>query len=433
MKSYRNQIVEEKREEYDKKCDNYKTKLSKMKDRSKTKDISPSADSERSYNLITISQKGKDDIKSSLSIDFLFYLKEKGNQFNHFDENVLNFIIFNELNIIDEENEIIIKADQTKEINVENANEIIKKEVKSEKGKANVLEIQGNKKKEKEDETNNINVERMELNESNIKINDSQIKEEKYENKLNKNRPEDLKIEKIMAKEMNLNRKYEGKRIFTEDELINMLKNPLKFNRNNYKKMNFLEEIYNMTDELKKDLVYDDSMKQLSELQRKTKGLDIKSKELLLTIEKYFLNNKNDNKNIEEIIKNENTNQETKIKGMIYLELLRLEKNIQEKLKNYKVVNDKFLKLNNLVTDKEKKVNKYIDEIQKEIESASNLIKLSDIFNQYKIELRKKMETENEYKEHQDIFNKKNEEEFVIDDLFKFIKDCLNNSSFSLT
>ena len=116
---------------------------------------------------------------------------------------------------------------------------------------------------------------------------------------------------------------------------------------------------------------------------------------------------------------------------MCYLELLKLEKNIQEKLKNYKVVNDKFLKLNNLVTDKEKKVNKYIDEIQKEIESASNLIKLSDIFNQYKIELRKKIETDNEYKEHQDIFNKKNEEEFVINDLYKFIKDCLNNNSFS--
>ena len=455
LESYRSKIDEKKRVEYDKKCDNYKTKMSKMKDRSKTKDISPSADSERSYNLITISQKGKDDIKSSLSIDFLFYLKEKGNQFNHFDEKVLDFIIFNELNIIDEENEIIIQADQTKEINIENANEIIieennvkdikdenasekiNKEVKSEKvkdekGKANVLEIQGNQKKEKKDEINNINVEGMKLNESNNKINDTQVKEEKYENNLDKKSPEDLKIEKITAEEMNLNRKYEGKRIFTEDELINMLKNPLKFNRNNYKKMNFLEEIYNMTDELKKDLVYDDSMKQLSELERKAKGLDIKCKELLLTIEKYFLNNNIDNKNIEEIIKNENTNQETKIKGMIYLELLKLEKNIQEKLKNYKVVNDKILNLNNLVTDKEKKVNKYIDEIQKEIETASNLIKLSDIFNQYKIELRKKMETENEYKEHQNIFNKKNEEEFVIDDLFKFIKDCLNNNSFLL-
>ena len=172
LESYRSKIDEKKRVEYDKKCDNYKTKMSKMKDRSKTKDISPSADSERSYNLITISQKGKDDIKSSLSIDFLFYLKEKGNQFNHFDEKVLDFIIFNELNIIDEENEIIIQADQTKEINIENANEIIieennvkdikdenasekiNKEVKSEKvkdekGKANVLEIQGNQKKRK--------------------------------------------------------------------------------------------------------------------------------------------------------------------------------------------------------------------------------------------------------------------------------------------
>ena len=118
---------------------------------------------------------------------------------------------------------------------------------------------------------------------------------------------------------------------------------------------------------------------------------------------------------------------------MCYLELLKLEKNIQEKIKKYKDVTEKFLKLNDSVTDKEKEVNKYIDEIQKEIEIASNLIKLSDVFNQYKVELRKNMEIENEYKEHPDIFNKKNEEEFVIDDLYKFIKDCLNNNSFSLT
>ena len=130
LKFYQSKIDEEKREEYDKKCDKYKKKLNIIKSQSKTKNISPSADKERSYNLITISKNGKDDVKSSLSIDFLFYLKEKGNQFNHFDEIVLNFILFQELNIIDEENEIIIKEDQTKEKKVENENEIIKEEVK---------------------------------------------------------------------------------------------------------------------------------------------------------------------------------------------------------------------------------------------------------------------------------------------------------------
>ena len=97
LMSYQNKIDQRKREEYDKKCDNYQTQLNIMKNQSKTKNISPSENKEWSDNLITISKNGKD------------YLKEKGNQLNHFEENVLNFILFNELNIIDEENKIIIK------------------------------------------------------------------------------------------------------------------------------------------------------------------------------------------------------------------------------------------------------------------------------------------------------------------------------------
>ena len=401
LKSYQNKIVQGKREEYDKKCDNYQTQLNIMKNQSKSKNISSSEGKERSDNLITISKKGND------------YLKEKGNQFNHFDENLLN-ILFNELNIIDEENKIIIKEDQAKEIKderkneiiikegnvmeikVENGNEKLKKEEKSEKikdkkGKTNSIEIQGNQKKVEEDKTKEINVEEMKQNETNIKINEMQNKEEKYENNLDENKSEVLKIEKIKAEEMNLFRKYEGKSIFTEDELINKLKNPLIFNKNQYKKMNFFDQIYNMIDELKKDIGCDDSLKQLSELERKAKVLNIECKELILNIETYFLNNEIDINNIEEIIKNENTNQNTKIKGMIYLELLKLQKKLEDKIIKYKDINKKFLKLNDSVTFKEKEVNKYIDEIKRKL-AAANLIKLSDFFNQYKFELREKKE-----------------------------------------
>ena len=59
--------------------------------------ISQAADKERSYNLIVIYNKDKPDIIASLSIDFLFFLKEKGNQINHFDEKELNFLLFNEV------------------------------------------------------------------------------------------------------------------------------------------------------------------------------------------------------------------------------------------------------------------------------------------------------------------------------------------------
>ena len=273
------------------------------------------------------------------------------------------------------------------EIKVENANEKLKKEEKSEKikdkkGKTNAIEIQ---KKVEEDKTKEKIVEEMKQNETNININVMQNKEEKYKNNFDENKPEVLKIEKIKAKEMNLFRKYEGKSIFIEEELINNLKNPLKFNKNNYKKMNFFDQIYNMIDDLKKEIGCDDSLKQLSELERKAQGLNIKCKELILNIEKYFLNNEIDTNNIEEIIKNENTNQNTKIKGMIYLELLKLEKKLEDKIIKYKGFNKKFLKLNDSITFKEKEVNKYIDEIKRKL-AAANLIKLSDFFNQYKFE-----------------------------------------------
>ena len=279
------------------------------------------------------------------------------------------------------------------EIKVENANKKLKKEKKSEKikdknGKTNAIEIQ---KKVEEDKTKEKIVEEMKQNETNININVMQNKEEKYKNNFDENKPEVLKIEKIKAKEMNLFRKYEGKSIFIEEELINNLKNPLKFNKNKYKKMDFFDQIYNMIDDLKKEIGCDDSLKQLSELERKAQGLNIKCKELILDIEKYFLNNEIDTNNIEEIIKNENTNQNTKIKGMIYLELLKLEKKLEDKIIKYKGFNKKFLKLNDSITFKEKEVNKYIDEIKRKL-AASNLIKLSDFFNQYKFELKEKKE-----------------------------------------
>ena len=78
-----------------------KEKLKKYNNEIKTnitiQNISQAADEERSYNLIVIYNKDKPDIIASLSIDFLFFLKEKGNQINHFDEKVLNFLLFNEV------------------------------------------------------------------------------------------------------------------------------------------------------------------------------------------------------------------------------------------------------------------------------------------------------------------------------------------------
>ena len=65
----------------------------------------PAADKKRKFNLITVKKNDKSDIIASLSIDFLFYLKELGNKFDHLDESILNYILFSDLTII-EENEL---------------------------------------------------------------------------------------------------------------------------------------------------------------------------------------------------------------------------------------------------------------------------------------------------------------------------------------
>ena len=53
------------------------------------------ADRKRNYNIIVV----ENQIKYSLIIDFLFFLKEKGNKINHFDEEVIDLILFDDLNI----------------------------------------------------------------------------------------------------------------------------------------------------------------------------------------------------------------------------------------------------------------------------------------------------------------------------------------------
>ena len=84
---------------------------------------SPCADKKRSFNLITINKDNKGDITCSLSSEFLFYLKEKGNEADHFDEKILNFVLFNNLDIYEMD-----KLDQNKEISFEEKEEITNKE-----------------------------------------------------------------------------------------------------------------------------------------------------------------------------------------------------------------------------------------------------------------------------------------------------------------
>ena len=98
--------------------------------------LSPAVDKNRIYNLINVEKNNRADIIASLSIDFLFYLKELGNKFVHLDESILNYILFSDLNIIeekdleDEENKTESKEIIIREINEGNKkmNDIIKQE-----------------------------------------------------------------------------------------------------------------------------------------------------------------------------------------------------------------------------------------------------------------------------------------------------------------
>ena len=53
------------------------------------------ADKEKAFNIIVV----ENQIKYSLVIDFLFFLKEKGNKINHFDEEIIDLILFDDLGI----------------------------------------------------------------------------------------------------------------------------------------------------------------------------------------------------------------------------------------------------------------------------------------------------------------------------------------------
>ena len=219
-----------------------------------------------------------------------------------------------------------------------------------------------------------------------------------------------------------------GIRTFTEDELIQMLKNPLCFHQKNIKQNGFFDSIYNMIDELKKEIGYNDE-KQINELEKEAKDLQLKCQKLIERIQEYFKINNIEFNNIKDINKNKNNDK----KINIYIELINLNNNIMKKIKKYEDNNKKFNQLNDLIKIKENEVNNYIMRIQNEIENALNLVEISNIFNEYKEDLLQKMKNEIEYQEHPDIFNEKNEEEFKIEDLYQFIKDCLKNHSFSIT
>ena len=291
-------------EGFKKKISIYKNKL-KSKPLTLTKNQSPAADKDRSFNIITLYKDNSPEIIGSLCIDFLFYLKELGNKVAHFDEKILDLILFDDLNI----KEIIDVKNEEKKVNDSN------------------------------NEYNNLTIE------------------------------------------------YDGKKEFTGNEILSLLKNPLEFQRKNIEIKDLFTNIYEKINEFKTYINYQDNEVKLNELEAEAEMLDLKIKELYNNYEAYFQKNKIDIKNLEGIEKNEDINSDIKENIKHYIELKKIDKIISNKKNFYGGIKEKYNDIRNSLDYKIIQINGYIKDIKNTIVKTSKLINIKDIFDHYKEDL----------------------------------------------
>ena len=94
LKSYESRLPKEKQKSYNQKVANYEINL-KEQNKYISSAATSAADKDRNFNIITIEKNPK----YSLSIEFLFFLKEKENKVNHFNKEIIDLILFEDLNI----------------------------------------------------------------------------------------------------------------------------------------------------------------------------------------------------------------------------------------------------------------------------------------------------------------------------------------------
>ena len=459
----------------------YENNLKIKKEINTNNNLSDAADKKRDYNLIIIYKDDKPDIISSLSTDFLFYLKEKGNKFNHFDEVILIHILFNNLNIeenefdfVEEEKEGKISQDRknneknTKEIKIkldnnnieeqkENNNNDVKKEVKIKNNNDNKEEKKGeninnnieeinkvilnsDKKKEKKNLENissdnqkkNVIANENKLENTNEK--NDEIKKELNHTNINEiiNEPAKTNEEK-KNENNNLNKKKEI--IYTGDELIKMLKNPLYFQNKNIQKKNVFNSMYTEIDNLK--IYVGNKLNNEEKDEIITDINDVKSKiiELKKLIDIYFETYKIDFKKIEIIQKDKQLNLDEGTKKIIdiYSKVQSLNGQMDDKIQLYKDIDKKISELDDSITSNENEINEEIKKIQTSIAKIAKLIKINNVFDEYKQDLKNKIKdiTENK-KDYSDIYNEKNIDEFTLDKLYNFLEEHFKNYSYSI-
>lgn len=284
----------------------------------------------------------------------MFYLKEKGNKIDHFDEKLIKFILFNDLNIIEKEEEDKIKVGDEIENSSKESNENISEESKSNRNKKQ--EVKNINTKKKEEKTNeNGNKEKI-IN----KGKDNDIHKEevngKKEDKINEKRSQEKKIDEQKNDDgnknikVNLNEKYEGKTSFNGSELIEMLKNPFKFVQKNIITKNLFDSIYKQIDNLMIESGYKNKVKQMLELESECEKINSRIKKLMENIEEYIKIKYGldiiDIENNKEINNNENNDLDLNEKNNMYLELIKINKKMNEKMNYLRNDNKKFKELN---------------------------------------------------------------------------------------
>ena len=159
-------------------------------------------------------------------------------------------------------------------------------------------------------------------------------------------------------------------------------------------------------------------------------------KELIEKIENYINNNYNNvdlnilgNIDIKKIINDLNLQELLNN----YFLLLNLYNEIEEKEKFYENNSKIFFELDEIILNKEKEINNIINIIQKKIEIDIKLIKINDVFEEYKSDLKNNQMKKSEYKSYSNTFNLKNIDEFKLNDALNFLEKYLKNQYFSIS
>ena len=217
--------------------------------------------------------------------------------------------------------------------------------------------------------------------------------------------------------------------MFKGFEIIEMLKHPFKFHKDEIDMNKIYSIIYDKIKEIKDLSEYSHDNMTFSDLKNNAIKLDSQTKNIISYYEKYFNENNIDYKDKNGIFNNE-------IKENIekFNDIKEIKKNLNNKIKSYVIIEEKLKSLNDISEKSIQKIDEFINEIKNKKRKKENLISLLDIFNEFKSVLKEKIKKEKEYQEYSDIFNEKNIEQFKIDDVFSILEENLNfnDSNFSI-